>query len=1832
MPSLTEKLYTVCIGVNRCPRSKRLKAKSLDYAEKDAVTVCQLLLQMGVKEDNACLLTGKKATLEAINSALRTWVVNEPEPDDLVLVYFAGHGLPLLVKDGKEKEDTHSEVFLAPYDFDERRILEDRGFRLDEALGLERLRNDFFVRTLSHKVLFIFDSCYSGDFFGPKFRSSITDPVQGYIKHIFASTTAGARIALSSCLPTQEARESKQFGHGLFTHYLLEALRGNAREAIRHTGCVTVGSLFDYISEQLPDDQKPVRSGVEQDAFKLVCYPDKAEPIHPPTLEPEDTKRAEREDRLRAMFANHSGFMQDRLSSFVGRQSELIEIRRRINTMLSTGGYITITGQAGQGKSSLIAKLVQEYNPEKVAHHFIPLNPGPDYQVNLLRDLMARLILKYHLSDLYLSSESRPVLRTYLPRVLLEIAAKNGQEVIFIDGLDQLKEDLDGERDLSFLPINVPEGVVFVLGTRPNETLEPLKLLKPYDKYNLPNLSRQDFDLILDHRGVKLNKALIDQFYRAMQENALYLDLVAKELAQDEATTPEEIIKQIADNPENIFSLSMARLKRHAVEWNEVLKPILGVLLAAREPLTLRHIRQIIGVDQDRSIDGLARLGGLIADDGKQRYALFHLKLYDYLRQDSNRPNKEYIFATDEEENWHKALVGWCEGADLLVIWEDVKHEPSEQARREYARWHYITHLYFSHDWTRLFALLNEGKYGQSKVRYDLSTRSYAQDLDYGRHAAAWEEWPLEKGLEYLPNLWRYTLLRCSLASKVDRYPLAAFRLLLLLKRKQEALDLAELLTNPVRKVSALIEIAKQIGEQTDGRQEQFQVFLRAHEVANLIEESRAKAEALFKIGEALIQTQNWKRAEVVWAEAQDVIRTIKESKMKAETQAKLYEALTRAQQWERAKVLINTIEESRTRAEALQELVEVLPRAQQWEPAEAVWALTDAVSPVVEERFKAVIYTLKKNEQQFETLIKLGEVLIRAQQWERAQVVWEEAETLIHAIEESRTRVEALIKLGEALIRAQQWERAQVVWEEAETLIHTIEESRTRVEALIKLGEALIHAQQWEQVEGIWEQVESAIHTIEESKIRSEAWRELGETLVRAQQWEHAENVIYKIEEESQKVVAMIELGEALAQAQQWEQAEGIWMETFVAVDSIVERGQRVWVLGKLGESLTRVQKWELIENAWVQIEKIISEIEEPIQQMQAAAELDTARAKLSEALIRVQQWEQAKAVINKIGGSWIRAKALHELGEALAEVQQWEQAEGIWEQAVSVIHTIEESKIRSEAWRELGETLVRAQQWERAKVIVSMIEEGWMRAEALRELGEELALVQQWGNAEAVWAEAEAVIRTIEESATRAQTLRELGEALARAHQWKRAEDVWLEAEAMIHTIEEPDQKAWALGELCKALIRTQQWEMAEVIIQTIPKRNQRARMSHELGEALSQVQQWERARAIIYTIEDDWLKAEALRELGEALARTQQWEYAKAVWSEAEAMIRALLKSEQRTHTSEKPSKALVQEQEWETVEVVWAEAKALIHTVEERAKEVIYSMYERNQRTSISEKPSKTLLQTQQWERAKSVWAEAKAVIRTVEERAKTEIRKIEEHAKETIYALKGSEQRAEALGKLGEALARAQQWERAELVWAEAEAVIRSVEERGMRAEALLELSDALAQAQQWERAETVRTEAEAMISAVEERNQRAEVLHKLSETLARVQQWEHAEAVIHSIEEHGQRTEALEKLGEALAQAQQWERAEAVIRTIDENWTRARALSELSEALAQAQQWERAEAVIRTIKKSDQKAWALEKLSKALAQAQQWERAEAVIHMIEEPSHKATRSTSMGTK
>jgi tetratricopeptide (TPR) repeat protein len=1304
-----------------------------------------------------------------------------------------------------------------------------------------------------------------------------------------------------------------------------------------------------------------------------------------PQRSDDDRRKGEKLIWLRAMLSDHSGFLHDRVESFVGRKPELAEIRQRIRAMLVTGGYITITGQAGQGKSSVIAKLVHEYGPEKTAYHFIPFNPGPDYQVSLLRDVMARLILKHNLSDLYVASESRSALRAYFPRILAEVVAKGEREVIFIDGLDQLEEEDTTVRDLSFLPSDPPPGIVFVLGTRPNETLKPLELLKPFQEYQLPGLSRLDFDLILQHRGVQISREVANRFYQAMDKNALYLDLVAKELTEQETVSPQGLISQLSDNPQSIFSLAINRFKRRPLEWYEVIKPTLGVLLASREPLGLHHIRQIIDderVDDERLRDGIDRLGGLVIRNWQRRYTLFHPMFYEYLRQDDQKPTKEYIFAKRDEEGWHKKFMLWCEQGHLPVIWQDVRHDSTQQQRREYARHHYITHLYLAKEWQRLFEVLDTEEYGHAKLRFDPSTRSYAQDIQLGQLAASWEGWSLKEGITLLPRLWQYTLLQGNLASRADNYPEEGFRLLALLKREREALGLAEQLTNLSRKAHMLCIIAESLRIQGHSEAIWLELHMRAHEVILTIEKNDARAWALRILGGALAKAQEWEQAEVIWTEAEQVINTIEESHARAEALRTLGEALAEARQlewakaiWTEAEQAINTIERSDERVWPLLALGETLAKAKQLELAKAVWA-----------KVREMIKITKVSEVRPGALSTLGQALAKAQQWEQA-------ETVISTIEKSAPRAQALYVLGIALAKDQQWKRAEAVWRSADKIIGAIKESEERAEALHFVGVVLEGTQQWERIEGM-------INTIETSDLRARPLHSLGFSLAKAHQWERAETVISTIGDSDLRAGALCLLGEALAKAQQWERAKTV-------INTIQRSDLQARALTTLAEALAEAQQLGQAEAVWAEAEPLIK-----------VGERNPLRAwalrRMANTLIEVQQWEWAETVINMIENGDERAWALNWLGEALAKAQQPERAETIWVQSEHAIKMIEKSDLRILTLRSLGNEFAKAQRWARAEAVISTIENSDERAWGLRTLGEELAKAQQWERAEAV-------ISTIERSALRASALRALGEALAEAQQWKRAKTILMEAEQVLETTEEQDLQIRALCGLRIALVKAQQWEWAEAVwaktkrvINLVQKSDERAKWLCTLGEAMDRSGQsmqadtaWTEADQVISTIkrgdERDWI----WRILGEKLVASHRWEWAEAVisvierddlramvlqsmgtelakmqqWERAEAVISAIERSDIRAGALHALGEALSKVQQWE------------------RAEAVISTIGRNDLRVDALRALGETLAMSRQWERAE-------VLISTIED----------------------NDAKIRALRVFGDELAKNQQWE------------------------------------------------------------------------------------------------------------------------------------------------------------------------------------------------------------
>lgn len=161
-----------------------------------------------------------------------------------------------------------------------------------------------------------------------------------------------------------------------------------------------------------------------------------------------------------------------------------------------------------------------------------------------------------------------------------------------------------GLLDISFLPQGpntLLPGIVIVLGTRPDDTLAPMHIPDPHQEYQIPSLSRSDFDLLLQRRQVKSSllqgQLLGDRFYEAVGKNTLYLDLVAKELAQRETLSEAQIDEFIAllnENLENIFGFSLDRLRQPETQWKRVAKPLLILLLLTEQRVTLPSPAQTI--------------------------------------------------------------------------------------------------------------------------------------------------------------------------------------------------------------------------------------------------------------------------------------------------------------------------------------------------------------------------------------------------------------------------------------------------------------------------------------------------------------------------------------------------------------------------------------------------------------------------------------------------------------------------------------------------------------------------------------------------------------------------------------------------------------------------------------------------------------------------------------------------------------------------------------------------------------------------------------------------------------------------------------------------------------------------------------------------------------------------------------------------------------------------------------------------------------------------------------------------------------------------------------
>lgn len=254
--------WAVVIGVSDYADSRIPK---LRYAANDAQALHDWLVSPSggrYAPARVKLLLNRNATTAAIKEALYTWLRQAIE-EDVVVIYFAGHGSP-------DSPDTPQNLYLLPHDtrYD---AIASTGFPMwDVETALKR-----FIK--AKRVVVLADACHSGGV-GATFdvaRRALGDVQPNRISSGLQSlASVGAGIAVISASDDRQlSAESAKFGggHGVFTHYLLEGLKGQAD--YNNDSRVTLGELIPFLSEHVRREtlnaQSPTVAGRFDPALSL---------------------------------------------------------------------------------------------------------------------------------------------------------------------------------------------------------------------------------------------------------------------------------------------------------------------------------------------------------------------------------------------------------------------------------------------------------------------------------------------------------------------------------------------------------------------------------------------------------------------------------------------------------------------------------------------------------------------------------------------------------------------------------------------------------------------------------------------------------------------------------------------------------------------------------------------------------------------------------------------------------------------------------------------------------------------------------------------------------------------------------------------------------------------------------------------------------------------------------------------------------------------------------------------------------------------------------------------------------------------------------------------------------------------------------------------------------------------------------------------------------------------------------------------------------------------------------------------------------------------------
>jgi tetratricopeptide (TPR) repeat protein len=250
----TPRRYAIVVGIGDY---KDRKIPPLHYTVADARGVFEILTDEKYgffSKENVKVLINAEASTQEVKNAFGIWLKKRVRENDFVMIYFAGHG-------ASEAGST----YWVTYDAD-----------IEDLYGTA-ISNDSISRMLNRvasKTLIVFlDSCYSAATInrGWQTRSLVE-------KDPFEEFKGEGRVVITSSNGRQPSLEIQEYGHGVFTYFLIQGLIGKADQDT--DGYIILDEIWDYLKNNVRDTarrygvhQTPIIDGRHSSGILLTRYP-----------------------------------------------------------------------------------------------------------------------------------------------------------------------------------------------------------------------------------------------------------------------------------------------------------------------------------------------------------------------------------------------------------------------------------------------------------------------------------------------------------------------------------------------------------------------------------------------------------------------------------------------------------------------------------------------------------------------------------------------------------------------------------------------------------------------------------------------------------------------------------------------------------------------------------------------------------------------------------------------------------------------------------------------------------------------------------------------------------------------------------------------------------------------------------------------------------------------------------------------------------------------------------------------------------------------------------------------------------------------------------------------------------------------------------------------------------------------------------------------------------------------------------------------------------------------------------------------------------------------